>query len=41
MPAGDLKPIDAKKNVEMCASKRSSVCAEVFGKYHVKGIFKA
>ena len=40
-PMGDLKPIDHKKQIELCASKRTSVSAEVFGKYHVKGIFKA
>lgn len=41
MPAGELKPIDTKKQIEMCSTKRTSVSAEVFGKYHVKGIFKA
>ena len=38
---GDLKPIDNTKYVNMAASKRTSVSAEVFGKYHIKGIFKA
>jgi hypothetical protein len=41
MPAGDLKFIETKKQKEMCSTKRTSVSAEVFGKYHVKGIFKA
>lgn len=41
VPTGDLKPIDESKRHELCASKRTSVSAEVFGKYHVKGIFKA
>lgn len=40
-PVADLKPIDSKKQKEMCSTKRTSVSAEVFGKYHVKGIFKA
>lgn len=26
--------------MELAAKKRTSVSAEVFGKYHVKGIFK-
>ena len=37
----NFAPIDVSKQKELSQTKRTSVSAEVFGKYHVKGIFKA
>lgn len=38
---GDLHPVDIKKQKDMSQTKRSSVSAEVFGKFNVAAAFKA
>ena len=38
--ADEVAPLEVSKNLQMAKKSRTSVSAEVFGKYHVKAAFK-